>query len=280
MLPAQNTLLLYPWICKLLRRKRTKLFYSVIGGWLPILIEKHPITERIIKEFDGIWAETTVMKNALEKRGFNNVTVVPNFKDLSIISKDELKNNDSYPLQLSIFSRVMEEKGIEDAINAVNTINEEKCSTVLTLDICGPVDPAYTERFSEIRMRLPNTIKYCGSVPPLESTNLLKKYFALLFPTRFATEGIPGTIVDAYTAGVPVISAKWNSFADVVDDGKTGLGYEQFCYEDLLRVLRNIVDNPSQINAMRENCLKKAEQYMPEVAIEQILKLMDIRQSE
>ena len=45
-----------------------------------------------------------------------------------------------------------------------------------------------------------------------------------IFPTRFTTEGIPGSIIDSYYAGVPVLASKWNSFDDVIEDGKTGVG--------------------------------------------------------
>jgi hypothetical protein len=55
---------------------------------------------------------------------------------------------------------------------------------------------------------------------------VLKDYFALLFPTHFYTEGIPGTVIDAYAAGIPVISAKWESYSDVIDEGVTGIGYK------------------------------------------------------
>ena len=58
----------------------------------------------------------------------------------------------------------------------------------------------------------------------------MKYYFALLFPTRFYTEGIPGTILDAYAAGIPVICSRWESCADVVDDGVTGITYP---FEDM-----------------------------------------------
>ena len=57
-----------------------------------------------------------------------------------------------------------------------------------------------------------NCARYCGIKDPKDSVKTLKNYFALVFPTRFYTEGIPGTIIDAYYAGVPVIASKWESF--------------------------------------------------------------------
>ena len=66
---------------------------------------------------------------------------------------------------------------------------------------------------------------------------MLKNYFLLAFPTKFYTEGIPGTILDAYAAGVPVIASKWESFFDVIEEGKTGIGYEFDNQKELEKIL-------------------------------------------
>ena len=147
----------------------------------------------------------------------------------------------------------MAEKGIEDAIEAVITINEERKSVVYKLDIYGEISPEYKERFEMLRREFPPYIKYKGLVPYDRSVEILKNYFVLLFPTKlYYSEGVPGTIIDAYASGVPVIAAKWESFADVVDDGRTGIGYDADKPEELTLALRRIAENPQTINAMRD----------------------------
>ena len=103
--------------------------------------------------------------------------------------------------------------------------------------------------------------KRINSVPFAQSVEVLKKYFALVFPTRFFTEGVPGTIVDAYASGIPVISAKWESFSDVVDEGVTGYGYEFGKVVELERVLIDIANNPEKVISLKANCIKKAKDY-------------------
>ena len=93
----------------------------------------------------------------------------------------------------------------------------------------------------------------------------------LLFPTRFFTEGIPGTIIDAYAAGVPILSAKWESYNDVVDEGETGISYEFGNIEDFERKLLIIKDNPEVITNMKKYAIKKAEDYIPESAIKVLI---------
>ncbi|MBO7628003.1 MAG: glycosyltransferase [Paludibacteraceae bacterium] len=145
-LPAHGSLLLFPLLCILFRGKDTKLVYDVIGGWLSGYIEKYSYLKAILKRFDQIWVETTVMKKALEEKGFNNLTVVPNFKNLYILKEEELNMEISLPIRLCVFSRITEMKGIDDAVKSVTeTTNTD--SSFFSLDIYGQIDSSYTEHF-------------------------------------------------------------------------------------------------------------------------------------
>ena len=74
-------------------------------------------------------------------------------------------------------------------------------------------------------------------------------------------EGVPGTIIDAYASGLPVISSKWESFADVIDDKITGYGYEFDNIEAFKTLLVKIAKNPEMITNLKTNCLRKVDYY-------------------
>lgn len=268
MLPAQNGVKVFAPIMlfwKMIFHR--KLHYIVIGGWLPELLKSNVRLANKLKRFDAIYVETSTMKKALEEQGFENIVILPNCKDLKILREKELVYNTGEPYKLCTFSRVMKEKGIEDAIEAVKKINNEEGRTVFTLDIYGQVDSEQTEWFDNLQKTFPEYVTYGGLVPFDKSVEVLKNYFALLFPTRFYTEGIPGTIIDAYAAGVPVISAKWESFDAVVEEGTVGIGYEFGDLKAIYDVLFQAFNNPKQLLDMKINCLEKAKGYTSEVTI-------------
>lgn len=271
--PAHNGVRVYAPILALLSRlmPSRRLHYVVIGGWLPQFIKTHKLLTWSLRSFHGIYVETNTMKRALEEQGFTNVYVMPNCKYLDIIKPEDLKLSFEEPYKLCTFSRVMKEKGIGDAVEVIKGINEQFGKVVYELDIYGSIDPNQTEWFSELQNNFPEYIHYKGCVDFDKSVETLRGYFALLFPTRFYTEGIPGTIIDAYAAGVPVISAKWESFSDVVDDEKTGLGFEFEKWAELKMILCELASNPSKIDALRGNCLVKANEYMPQSVVKIIL---------
>ena len=267
--PAHNGLRVYAPLLAFLKRffKGRKIHYVVIGGWLPQFIQNRPFLVKSLKKYDGIYVETNTMKNALQRQGFKNIFVMPNCKKLDILSVDELVYQISEPYKLCTFSRVMKEKGIEDAVDAVKAINVAAGRTVYMLDIYGPVDSDQAKWFEQLQVGFPDYVKYKGVVDSNQSVDVLKNYFALLFPTRFYTEGIPGTVIDAYAAGIPVISSRWESFSDVIDQDITGFGYTFGSQSELINLLFSIAENPQIVLELKSACLEKAKEFTPETVV-------------
>ena len=276
MLPAHRGVQIFARLLLYCKKKYgIKIFYDVIGGWLPEKTGKDKRLKKLLLQFNGVWVETKSMKDALNQQGFSNVTVVPNFRRMQILTQEQRSNEFGYPLKMCTFSRVMREKGIEVAVDSVQWVNNCLGYPAIALDIYGPIDPVDADWFELIKAKLNESITYQGCVDPVKSTTVLKNYFCLLFPTRFFTEGIPGTIIDAYASGLPVVSSKWKNFNDVIDDGVTGIGYEFDNEAALYEVLMRIVNNPKQIEEMREACCKKAECFHEDYALQLILKALN-----
>lgn len=240
---------------------RRKLHYNVIGGWLPKFLNGRDYLVACLTKFDYIYVETNTMKFALEKLGLNNCITIPNCKELNIIKEADSYLDNPTVLRLCTFSRVMKEKGIGDLVDVVKHINEKKGKIVYELDIFGQVDKGQTIWFEQLKKTFPDYIKYGGVIAYDQSVEVLQNYFALVFPTNFYTEGVPGTIIDAYAAGLPVISSRWESFEDVVDDEITGFGYEFGNTESLESLLLKIFENPQLIIRLKNNCVLKAQEF-------------------
>lgn len=275
-LPAQHSLPIFSIILCMLNSKRgNKVHYVVIGGWLPKYLKKRPLLKKMVKKFDYIYVETETMKEKLDLLGLENIVILPNTKQLNIIDNEAIVTEYTEPYNLCTFSRITKQKGIETAIEAVEYINSKYGKEVYTLTNYGQIDPLYKQRFSELMSTVPPYIKYGGMVNYEDTTDTLKNYFALIFPTEFYTEGLPGTVLDAYSAGLPVISSRWESFNDIIDENITGIGYTFNNKKELIKLLDIIYTKPSIIINMKVNCVNKSKEYLPQEALKPLIRRLD-----
>ena len=275
MLPDAGGIKIYPYIINLFARRNKTKMYSVVGAWLPSYLKKNKMMRNQLKKFDRILVETQTMRSQLEEQGLQNVTIVPNFKDIHPIKETEINYNFEYPLPFCIFSRIMKKKGVSDAIYACDRLNNEFGKHVCTLDIYGPVSEEYKEEFFDLCGKYSSFVNYKGAIDPSKSVEVLKDYYMLLFPTLFFTEGIPGTIIDAFSAGLPVLSSEWESWRDVLTE-KDSITYAFEDNEDLYEKLKYCVENQQAINSYRKECLISVNKFSKDAFIRIFYDLMSI----
>lgn len=257
---------------------KKNIYHDVIGGNLDNYVKKYPKYKKYLNEFRCNWVETQGLKNRLEKLGINNCEVIPNFKRLNIVSEEEItsKNNDKKVLKLCTFSRVMREKGISEAIDSVEELNDErKDDNVFLLDIYGPIDSSYEEEFEDKIEKSSNKIRYCGKIPFDESVDILKQYDVLLFPTHWEGEGFPGTIIDAFSAGLPVIATEWNCNSEIIENNLDGIIYPNNDVKNLKEAIIEITSNEYVLKKMKKECLIKANKYSAESQIKKIINIIE-----
>ena len=250
---------------------KLNVYHDVIGGRLDKLMKANRRLEKYLNSFAVNWVETEGLKQRCEALGLKNAIVLPNFKRLNIAERSAYSPRAEEPFRFCIFSRVLKEKGIEDAIEAVESINRTAGRERCKLDIYGAIDKDYAARFDEVMAGATSSVSYCGIVPYDQSAETLSQYFALLFPTYWDGEGFPGTIVDAYSAGLPVIATDWNCNAELVEPMKTGILYPNEHEKDLVDAINRAMDESEQFRIMRKSCLDTARNYMPDPYIRQII---------
>ena len=254
---------------------KTRVYHSLIGGNLANYVKKYPKFKKYLESFRVNWVETVSIKNALESVGVTNVEVVPNFKRLNVVPAQNLTTEFTPPYRFCTFSRVMKEKGIEDAIETVEAINEENGKVVCELDIYGNIDCGYTQRFEEIMKTASPAVRSRGVVPFDKSVDIIKDYYALLFPTFWVGEGFAGTIVDALSAGLPVIATDWNCNGEIVENMVTGILYPNDRFSCLKDAVVWMIQNPDAVAEMKKQCVKSAECYQPDAYIKKMVSVIE-----
>lgn len=270
-MPAYNGIrVIVPFLYYINKIFHRKIFYVVIGGWLPTFLKDKPSLKKQLNSFNGIYVETKTMKTALEYENFNNVFVLPNCKKLEILCGENIK----YKIEckrICTFSRVMKEKGIEEAIDAVVKANIEYGEEIFSLDIYGQIDEKQKDWFENIMQLAPEYIQYKGIVPFDQSSNILKEYFILLFPTYYEGEGFAGTLIDAMAAGLPVVATDWKYNAEIVSENKIGCLVQPHDVDGLRDAILELNTNEMKYCMYKKNCILNVRKYLPENAIKVLI---------
>lgn len=266
-LPAQNNLTyLFPIIYWLSLIFHIKIHYFVVGGWLVEFLKgKHRLRNKLSR-IAGIHCETQHMKNALEKGyGFRNVDVFPNFRISDFHPKTHHEEN---KLKLVFMARIIKMKGLDLIFELGNRIAEKGLQDKISVDFYGPQQDEEDdiEYFNSNVARF-EFMKYYGPLEPSEIYTTLEKYDIMLLPTHFYTEGLPGSILDAYISGIPVIVTKWKYATEFVEDGNTGIIIP---FEDdgtaLFDAVMRYFGDTALLNRMKEGAQAKWRDFSSEKA--------------
>lgn len=252
-----------------------KILYVVIGGFLPELLRSKPHYIKMVNKFSGVFVQTNNILNDLNKLGVQNLQILSNPKRLNTRKEDDVVLNTGKQIKACVFSRIYADKGVEDAIAAVNLANEKLGGQYITLDLYGLVPASYKKRLGELINQNSGVVCYKGIIDYDKTVETLSDYFVMLFPTYYHGEGFPGNVIDAYNSALPMIATDWLYNADVVLDGKTGLLVSVKNPQELADAILKLYNNRELHLTLAKNSLREAEKYAPDVLLASFYESID-----
>jgi len=149
-------------------------------------------------------------------------------------------------------SHVIATKGVREIITAGEQLNPE-----ITVDIYGPFRGDITEQdFAGLKV-----VRYCGVLEPQEVISTLQTYDVLLLPSYW--EGYSGVILEAYSAGIPVISTQCGGTPEIVDE-TSGILIEPKDPEQLLAAMKRLMSDDKLYQSLCRGVAKKREFFSSE----------------
>ena len=159
--------------------------------------------------------------------------------------------------------QIRQSKGLKEIVQA-----GERFGVGITLDIYGTLDfDVPQETFHGL-----NRVRYCGVVSPEHVIQVLKKYDVLLLPTFYAGEGYPGVILEAYSAGLPVICTRWQALPEIVDDS-SGILIEPHNVDALFEAMQRLINSEELYNRLVAGVKIKRQTYSSQIWVEKFIEL-------
>lgn len=275
LLSRNGVRVIFPILDALNRIYKKPIVHDCIGGTQDRFLAENPKMKRYYNRFRVNFVETEGLKRRMEAQGLTNVEVLPNFKPLKPMSPRELTRKAGEPYRFCTFSRVIRDKGITAAAEAVMDINRDRGRMAASLDIYGPFEGDYGTELDGLIRASGGAVTYKGVADYRQSVAILKDYDMLLFPTYFRGEGFPGTLIDAFSAGLPVIASDWNCNGEIIRDGVTGWIYSLEQPMLLRQRMEEAMADPEAVYEMRLRCLEEAKRYSADEAMKTVCRRIE-----
>ncbi|ELB18980.1 TPA: glycosyltransferase [Enterococcus faecium] len=236
-----------------------KTIVMVPGGTFDKYVSNASIRyKNCLKKVKVLLVETKGMKENLNEIGLNNVDVFPNCRNNTPNFIPSMNNKS---MKFIFFSMISNHKGIDLFLEAAQYFPE------FQFDVYGELNFPDKEKEEFLKKcKKYNNVNYFGCFKGADEEiyNLLNKYDALIFPSRWKSEGVPGVLVESKIAALPAIVSSINYNTEVVIDEKEGIVLKENNIEELVNAIKRIDEDRELLYKLAVGAKESAERYQYE----------------
>lgn len=271
-LPAHNNLSkFFPILFSLSQFFSIKIYYFMIGGWLSTFLKDKPSITKKLRKIERVFCETEIVKNELlVDFKFENLDYFPNFRRFS--HTPILKEINPTCVKLVYVGRINEGKGILDLFKLESMLADESIDNY-SISLYGQIDSKFEDRFNQA-LALSNKVFYKGVLNPNDIYKEIQAYDLMIFPTHFFTEGLPGTVLDAFISGLPIIASEWKHAREFIKDNVNGFIYSFDDFMQLKKKVSEILTTPELLKEKKREAYQSSYMFSEDRAIEILKKIV------
>lgn len=244
-------------IISLAKMFHKKVVFHCHGGMFPLFYERHPrsVAKTVLK-CDCVIALSLWWKQWFETAIHHpNVVVIKN-----VIAQPHIHKIKHEKFTLLFLGLLGQNKGIYDLLDVLS-IHKEALKGKAELLIGGNGEVDKVQRIISER-GLQTLAKLQGWVSGEKKVKLLNSADAYILPSYH--EGVPISILEAESYGLPIISTKVGGIPEIVADGENGILIIPGDQDSLYQAIITLIDNKNIAISMGNKSLAIAEEHLPE----------------
>lgn len=265
-----------PIVNYLNRKAKKRIVVSMIGrGVLAISLDKNKINsdnfflnhnyghfkdnkmKKNLLLCDAVVLETDILtKTYSDFFGLTNCFTISNFRYFN--EKQLVHSADSDEMKIIFLSRVREDKGVFDAINALKGVPS---NAKVSLSIYGELEMSENEKkkfFNAIS--LDERVSYKGEIVNQKVIETISKYDYFLFPTH-CSEGMPGVLIESLLAGTPVISSRFTQVHDILKEGEDSILFNVCDVSEMSNIINDLYLHRDKREKMSNFAVKNSKKF-------------------
>lgn len=220
-------------------------------------------------------------RKILESAQLQGATFIKTFNGVDVASiqwQDRSVIRDQYNVQphqkaVVLCSRAIPEKGWQSAIDVVMRVNSTEVKAHLFLIGTGPMHETLSPLFAEHPY-----IHFLGHLDlPIR---VLKSFDIAIFPTTFAGETYPMFLVEALSAGLPILSTNIGEIPSILgnNDDCAGVLFDfdqesSSLVDQLSAELSDLLNDRERLSRLQSNATKRSQLFLVSTQVESFLDL-------
>lgn len=257
---------------KCLRKKtvytRTTFPYEDGRRFLSIIIDNF-IFSNILKHSDVTIVLSKQMKSAMSRK-FSRLKVIPSF-----ITKSYHNNIPRNPYSVLYVGRLDKYKGVDVLIKSIFYVKSKIPDIKLHIVGSGECFNYFNNLIS--LYNLEENVIFEGHLNDSELANMYSQSDIFVFPSF--KEGLPMALIEAMSAGLPIIASDIEPCIELLEMGKHGILVQKGDSKALADAICTLIVDDTLKNHYSKLCLEKSTQYLQETIAREIESLYDSLQS-
>ncbi len=230
------------------------------------------LQRRTFFSYELVWATSPFQQRALlDIYGLpsRRTHLLPNLVEVKRVSP---RPSGARPFTALLVARMVPWKGVEVAIDAVARAEARG----VRLRIIGGGDPRYVESLrARVRsLGIDESVDFVGEVPSERVQNEFLDADVFVLPSIYEPFGI--VLVQAMSAGLPIVGSNVGGIPYVVDDARTGLLVPPRDPAALARAIGELAGNDVKRKRMGEEALAACRRFDLETNFEALLEMYEI----
>lgn len=216
------------------------------------------VADFVVRHADLFLAETRNLAELYQSRGVVQTKWFPTSRPLAPL----VENNNGECRRFVYVGQVRPSKGMSELVAAAERLPESA-----TMDVYGPFMDGLDESLFQQGARA----EYKGLLDPGEVIGTLRKYDAVVLPSKARSEGYPGVILEAYSIGLPVIATAVGGIPEIVDE-RCGILIEPGDEEAFLSAMRHLISDRAAYQRLCTGAREARERFSSEYWVDWLVR--------
>lgn len=236
----------------------------IMGGSFANCIQENRSLVKYFNCYKTVFVELDSMRKELVRLGFNNVYYIPNCRERPY-GTYAIRESEGR-LRCLVFSMIFPEKGVDIVLEA------SKIMSNVDFFFWGEIRKEYQNTFLNHIEQCENC-SYCGVYKhkDQEVYALYSQYDVLLFPTRWKSEGMPGTLIESKIAGVPAIVSAHAYNEELVEHLYDGIVMESNDVKGLVKAIECLDQDRTLLKKMKQNAQNSSQHFFIDRYVQDVI---------